>query len=194
MLPPAAFRLANPKRNTGWEGNHCHPSWHERLHTDFYQYWFWVPYVASESPQRSGGSSLFTQTWERSTDTWAPSQLRHNTSITLDKSSQEERKKTHIKGTGTGSSESKDIQPSPQSSWKLPHLSPLPRIISFNHFNSQHRQRSTGEVDLEQLCWNQFILSRNHTLFSLKKLSCNEGCAIIPLYLKSLFQGLIKMT
>lgn len=110
------------------------------------------------------------------------------------KSLQEERKKTHIKGTDTGSSENKDIQPSPQPSWKLPHLSPLPRIISFNHFSSQHCQRSTREVDLEQLCWNQFILYRNHILFSLKKLSCNEGYTIIPLYLRSLFQGLIKMT
>lgn len=176
------------------DGNHCHPSRHERPHTDFHQYWFWVPYVPSESAQRSGGSSLFTQTWERSTDTRAPSQLGHNTSTTLDKSIQEERKKTHVKGTGAGSSESKDIQRSSQHSWKLPHLSPLPRIISFNHFNCQHPQRSTGEVNLQQLCWNHFILSRNHTLFSLKKLSCNEGCTIIPLYLKSLFQGLIKMT
>lgn len=191
------FLLASLKCNIGWRGIAATPLGMKDLtliftSTDFAA--FWVPYMASEPAQRSGGSSLFTQTWERSTDLWAPSQLGHNTSMTLDKPIHPGRKKAHIKGSGTGSSESKDIQPSPQPSWKLPHLSPLPRIISFNHSNSQHCQRSTGEADLKQLCWNQFILPENRTLSSLKKLSRNEGCAIIPRYLKSLFQGLIKMT
>lgn len=192
------FLLANLKCNIGWMGIAATPPLGMKdltlifTSTDFAA--FWVPYVASEPAQRSGGSSLFTQTWERNTDPWAPSQLGHNTSVTLDKPIHLGRKKARIKGSGTSSGESKDIQPTPQPSWKLPHLSPLPRIISFNHFNSQHCQRSTGEADLEQLCWNQFILPGNRTLFSLRKLRRNEGCAIIPLHLKSLFQGLIKMT
>lgn len=148
---------------------------------------FWVPYMANESAQRSGGSSLFTQTWERSTGTWALSQPGHNTSLTLDKSIQE----AHIKGAGTGSRESKDIQPSPQLSWKLPHLSPLLRIISFIRFNSQncHRIGGFGTTLLESV----HAVQESHPLFT-KDAQPNEGYAIIPLNPKSLFQGLIKMT
>lgn len=89
---------------------------------------FWVLYMASESAQRSGGSSLFTQTWERSTDTWAPCQL-HNISVTLDKLIQEGRKKAHLKHIGAGSSDSKDIQPSPQPAENYLIFHPSPELL-----------------------------------------------------------------
>lgn len=83
--------------------------------------------------------------------------------------------------------------PNPAENYHIFHLSPK-SLVWIGSVPSLHNHRSTSEADLQQLCWNQFILPRNCTLFSLKKLSCNEVCAIIPLYLKSLFRGLIKMT
>lgn len=85
LLKPSArdaaswFFLANLECNAGWMGIAATPLGTKDFTpifagSDFAL--FWEPNTASESSQRSrGGSSLLTQAWERSTDTWAPSQL-----------------------------------------------------------------------------------------------------------------------